>query len=288
MTRLASPIPHIHTSSTITSIVPDTIDSSKLTLGIRRHNSTEEEVLGGFSHIIFATQANSAVPILSSYSDSLPASSFKKQQLDSLIQCLGTFQYRKTIVINHTDSSVLPDNSLDWRDLNIVNDISSMAYRERPYVGKPDSTSTTSSDTYLDPTYTMATHKLPKPSWISSQETYYQTTNPIVEIDPQSVVSIARLERAIVTLESKKALQQLMSEEKKWWWPRGKSNIQLGRLQGLGSHDGKELETPGIWICGSYAHSGIPLLEGCVVSALQVAFAGIMKREGVKDLSIPF
>jgi hypothetical protein len=35
----------------------------------------------------------------------------------------------------------------------------------------------------------------------------------------------------------------------------------------------EEAEGPGIWVCGSYAYPGIPLLEGCVVSAKNVVEA---------------
>ena len=127
----------------------------------------------------------------------------------------------------------------------------------------------------------MATHILTRPKgYPADKPQLYQTTNPIIEPKKDSLLSVATLERAIVTMESKKALALLsVSETQRWWQCSYQATTRLGELQGAGSlANGNH---PGIWICGSYAHSGIPLLEGCVVSARNVVEQGILKSEGV-------
>lgn len=52
-----------------------------------------------------------------------------------------------------------------------------------------------------------------------------------------------------------------------------------GRTEGFkGAH---RADGPGVWLCGSYAHPGIPLLEACVNSALNVVENGVFAVEGV-------
>ena len=131
----------------------------------------------------------------------------------------------------------------------------------------------------------MATHVLPKASGV------YQTTNPIISPAKDSILSVARLERAIVTPESKVALGMLWSENQKrggWKWGcAGQDRGVLGVLQGAGALSadsadaGERDKVPGIWLCGSFVHCGIPLLEGCVVSATNVVEQGIWKCEGI-------
>lgn len=63
------------------------------------------------------------------------------------------------------------------------------------------------------------------------------------------------MERAVLTVDSKAALRELVG-----------SDGQLGELQG----------GAGVWMCGSYAWEGIPLLEGCVASAKLVIEKGVV------------
>jgi predicted NAD/FAD-binding protein len=255
--RLARSVPHIHLSSTIVSILADPSDSSKLCI------HTTEGTYSGFSHLIIATQANNGVPLLTSYYSSLPDdTSEHRQTLEELIQCLKSFQYRKTVVVNHTDESFLPPDQRDRRDLNLVQGIKQESDEKQ-------------FDPFTVPmSYTMATHVLSN----MEEGPIYQTTNPIVPPRQDSVLSVAILERAVLTAESKAALR-LLSQREEGKWPFTTYSTSLGRLQGAGRL--QCAAKPGIWICGSYAHSGIPLLEGCVASARNIVEQGILRCEGV-------
>jgi hypothetical protein len=163
--------------------------------------------------------------------------------------------------------------------------------------------------------------RAPHPHTLSSEEGgrgyggVYQTTDPVVAPRAACVLSAARLERAVLTPNAKAALRELSvpadgrddrdgEDSAESWWRRrwrsgwrcaGSAERRLGVLQGgvrgaLGSElalaglrrEGEAREEgPGIWLCGSYAHSGIPLLEGCVVSARAVVEQGILANEGV-------
>jgi microfibrillar-associated protein 1 len=123
----------------------------------------------------------------------------------------------------------------------------------------------------------MATHVLsPPPHYPSHLPAVYQTTNPILAPSEDSILSVARLERAVLTVEAKDALSGLYRPtDRKWWQCVVQSASGLGPLQGAGklSLIAEETKGPGIWFCGSYAYPGIPLLEGCVVSAKNVVEA---------------
>ncbi len=85
----------------------------------------------------------------------------------------------------------------------------------------------------------------------------------------------------MLSLSSKEALHDLYQKEKassRW----RKDKDRLGPLQG-GGRGG-----PGMWICGSYAYPGIPLLEGCVVSARLVVEQGIWRSEGIAVKKAPW
>ena len=264
--RLTTNIKYIHLSSPISAVSADPQDPSFADVHCAVPSTSETKVYTGFNHIIFAAQANSAVPILKNYFSSLPpSSSEQRERIDSLVKCLGTFRYRPTIVINHTDGSLMPDHPADKRDLNLV-------------CLDPNTPPLTENDpNCVGQSYTMATHVLPlspKPA-----RTVYQTTNPIISPEPSSILSIARLERAILTPSSKRSLFLLSkphpTRRTRWW--RECPVLQestLGDLQGRVGGNGV-----GVWVCGSYASAGIPLLEGCVVSAKNVV-KGILKSEG--------
>ena len=353
------------------------------------------QVFEGFDHVILATQANQAGPLLSTYVDSLPISpsdhpapqtdsdsSFMgdeavknpntreddddeeerealrihSEYIQSQLSCLSEFSYCPTIVINHTDSTLLPADSRDWRDLNLV-------VCPSPPSPSPDTPTSEKGTGDEDEekrlvvpfSYTMATYLLPPPAGYShlpipgtlrstsspshiqmrikekqklkSFPRVYQTTNPIVAPRQETIMSVARLERPIIDVKSKRALrglwkerlqddslvtindegEELDEEDKTFGWRWGTSGSDggaLGCLQGAGKvlplppdsedtereKDGVERkviqDVPGIWICGSYAHAGIPLLEGCVVSARNVVEQGIWVCEGVDEREV--
>ncbi|KAG8950513.1 hypothetical protein FRC03_012848 [Tulasnella sp. 419] len=144
----------------------------------------------------------------------------------------------------------------------------------------------------VEPSFTMATHiiSLPPSSPKKPTCTIYQTTNPIIPPEPQKIISIAYMERAVLTVEAKRAIPLLSFEEAPSWLSSWKSVIQRLRQKGhatiqgaarLQLNDKYDLTQPGIWMCGSYSYEGIPLLEGCVVSAKAVVREGVMRSEGI-------
>lgn len=288
VTRLSSNIRHIHLSSPISSIHPDP-HSPHLAM-IHCATAGGIEIHTGFHHIIFATQASRAVPLLASYASSLQGPDAVQQRLavEEQIRCLRTFEYRTTIVINHTDGTLMPDDARDRRDLNLIytdqEETDDTLTNARPMtVGDVPTPALC-----VPPTYTMATHVLPRPKgYPVHSPAVYQTTNAIIPPREDSILSVAKLERAVLTVHAKEALKGLYREEgRRWWQCAGQAESRLGGLQGagrLGSEQG-----PGIWICGSFAYAGIPLLEGCVVSARNVVEQGVWRCEGITSSNPPW
>ena len=263
---------HINTSSTILSIQPDRQDPKCASLTVSSNGEIMERP--GFHHIVFATQAPTAASILTTYPNSLSDTlAHRKEKLLPLIQCLKTFETRTSVVINHTDDTLLPDHDHDIRELNLISAAPGTI---------PATESKTPSLYQVPETYTMATQVLRGPKeYIRGQPHVFQTTNPIVSPRRDSIMSIAKLDRAVVTKESKKALVLLSEKDsKKWWQCPYQAQMRLGSLQGCKPLS--EPAAPGIWVCGAFAHSGIPLLEGCVISARNVVEQGILRTEGVR------
>ncbi|MEL7313029.1 MAG: FAD-dependent oxidoreductase, partial [Pseudomonadota bacterium] len=91
----------------------------------------------------------------------------------------------------------------------------------------------------------MATIWLNSIQSLPESQTIFQTWNPIIEPEPGRVFGMAEFERPVVTETTLRALQDLNSLHE-----------QPGRR---------------IWLCGSYASHGIPLLESAVTSAFSVS-----------------
>ncbi|EKM60339.1 uncharacterized protein PHACADRAFT_246202 [Phanerochaete carnosa HHB-10118-sp] len=278
ITALISP-GNIHTSCSILGLEYNPHTSLGPTVDI---HCAGDRTFHGFSHIICATQANHAIPLLTSYLQSLPTVADPKDPpnmeehrslVQAQIECLSNFKYCRTVVINHTDPSLLPASELDRRDLNLV--LASPAARKTlPRPAPNDWKALT-----VQPDCAMATHVLPRVKGV------YQTTNPIVAPRKDSILSSVCLERALVTRESKRALRALWTDGAKGGWRWGceaQGAGRLGSIQGAGvlAAD-KANKTPGLWLCGSYASCGIPLLEGCVASATNVVEQGIWTCEGM-------
>lgn len=278
--RLTEGLRHIHLSSPIVSLKPDAHNPRCVTISCLYEGKTITEY-SGFHHIILATQASGAAPILSSYLQSLPSGAGdRKEAIERQIRCLKTFQYRPAMVINHTDCSLLPDDEHDVRDLNLISLPPNTNFRTADKLDHPTLS--------VDSSYTMATHVLSAPLGNpEKRRRIFQTTNPIIPPRKEDLLSVATLERAIVTKDSKVALKLLCAEgSKRWWQCSYQGKTRLGELQGPISscEDG----APGIWICGSYAHLGIPLLEGCVISARNVVEQGILRTEGTRWTQEPW
>ncbi|KAF9932596.1 hypothetical protein FBU30_007742 [Linnemannia zychae] len=109
----------------------------------------------------------------------------------------------------------------------------------------------------------MATHIMNNTATsLGSTTKFLQTTNPIFQPKPETVISSAWFERAVVNPESMKAVDELTLQ----------MDEQANRLlaeQQSGNHEETSVSDR-VWFVGSYAYPGIPLLEGCVVSAVQV------------------
>ncbi|KAI9460182.1 splicing factor, Prp19-binding domain-containing protein [Lactarius psammicola] len=268
--RLSSQIPasQIHVGAPTTGLLPDPHESGCVVIAC----GTGEDLTlhAGFDHVVLATQANHAAPLVAAYARALedqrvvgPAACASR-----LSACLSQFEYRKTVVVNHTDDRLLPANHSDRRDLNFVMLSSSLAGVD----GKPAAAEAEASGLLLPPTYTMTTHMLPRPASRAPGVAILQTTNPIIAPRPGSVLSVARLERALLTHASKVAVRSLCAEKD--------DEVNVGALQGAARREHGS-SAAGLWVVGSYAHGGIPLLEGCVASAREIAERGILRCEGV-------
>ncbi|GAW05010.1 nad fad-binding protein [Lentinula edodes] len=119
VSKLIAGVQHVHLSSPISSIQMDPDDPA--TSSIHVSTGSRVQIHTGFHHIIFATQAVRAVPLLESFVSSLPPhAKAKRRAVEEQIACLRQFTYCSTLVINHTDSSLMPDNIEDKRDLNLI------------------------------------------------------------------------------------------------------------------------------------------------------------------------
>ncbi len=273
--RLSSQIPasQIHVGAPATALLPDPHVSGRVVIAC---DSGEDMALhAGFDHVVLATQANHAAPLVAAYARAL-----EEQQAvgaaacaSRLSACLSQFEYRKTVVVNHTDDHLLPANHNDRRDLNFVMLSSSLAGVD----GKPAAAE--ASGLLLPPTYTMATHTLPRPAGRASGMAILQTTNPIIAPRPGSVLSVARLERALLTHASKAAVRSLSAEKD--------DGVNVGALQGAARRE-HDSSAAGLWVVGSYAYSGIPLLEGCVASAREIVERGVLRCEGASVYDSPW
>ncbi|ORY88053.1 hypothetical protein BCR35DRAFT_324390, partial [Leucosporidium creatinivorum] len=229
--RLAAPIPlsSIHLSSTITSIARTTSPTGASQLILTLIDGTSP---APFDHLIFATQANQASSLLSF----LPPSSAR----DTLINALNTFSYIPTLVVNHTDESILPPNPQDRRDLNL----SSFSPPSSPLEAKLDNEDRGTENT-MPMSSIQATHIIsrthprlaPKPSRGEGKKQppllLLQTTNPLLPISPSHILSSTWYERAYPTITSHSVLPGFL----------------LG-AEGGGGGGMQNLEK-GIWFCGS-------------------------------------
>ncbi|KAI3478965.1 hypothetical protein L1887_59046 [Cichorium endivia] len=237
---------------------------------------------GPYDHIIFATQANQTARFLEAYAASLDDEA-ERGRVGSVVEALRTVRYERSVVVNHTDRTLLPVNRRDWRDLNLVSPAASCetGLRRRGSAGSDwtDSSSDSSDTEAGQEGHTMATHVLRVPSYAP---VVMQTTNPHPSLEPsqESVLSRAAFERAVLDVRAHVARQTLFTRSNRHS-PNadavdtaGGTQLQLGPLQPVRA----ATDHAQVWVAGSWA-SGIPLLEGCVVSATLVA-KSIVRAEG--------
>lgn len=263
---MSAPLRHVHLETQIITIQPNTTSEYRFELIDEDGHSYDVD------HIIFATQGNQAIILLKEYSDILKQRETQQsyqewkstsepilEQLELQMEMLQKFEYDTALVINHTDTRLLPTDTCNWKALNLA------IVDKTVDPGDSDLIVPYPHDT------TMATHILNMTHTAMSKiegnggALYMQTTNPCVSVDPKKILSVAWFERATVTLDSKKALQQLFTMTKDSEIP------ELGPCQGKN----------GIWFVGSYCWKGIPLLEGCVASAEHVVTKGIANAENI-------
>ncbi|KAF9159228.1 hypothetical protein DFQ26_006772 [Actinomortierella ambigua] len=191
-------------------------------------------------------------------------------------------------------SSSSPSACSKSSSTGVQSSLTSMRYRggsqEAPTTTVAENNSSSSSDRALDeqtrgkrairlPISTasqthnsaMATHIMNNTAPALGQTTkFLQTTNPIFPPRPETVISSAWFERAVVNPRSFKAvdeLDQLMEDQAVRLAAAAAVAATAGVNDTLNHHPVKRASDR-VWFVGSYAYTGIPLLEGCVVSAL--------------------
>ncbi|GAA5843204.1 hypothetical protein JCM3766R1_006619 [Sporobolomyces carnicolor] len=271
---LSSQIQEITHNDRDTDLRPYTI---KYRIGAEEGDREVEAKELDVDYIVFATQANQAAFLLDTLASSARAAS---PDLAQTIAALNSFRYVQALVVNHTDHSFLPPNPLDRRDLNLAA-FSSHAHDNPDEAAADDGVWTT----HLPPSSVETTHIVSSASASSASSRLpavdiLQTTNPLRPVRPSRVLSSSWFSRAFVTAESKQVLPRFLLQQ------RSSHNKDVeGGLQGLmlGSNeeaDGRS-RRGGIYFTGSWCERGIPLLEGCVTSAENVA-KNLLEREGVK------
>ncbi|KAI8141588.1 hypothetical protein BJV82DRAFT_670499 [Fennellomyces sp. T-0311] len=259
--RLSSPLANIHLQTCIVSIKPS---SSEYNLELTDASGQVHH----FHHVIFATQGNQALSILRQCQYQLSSDHQKlARDIEMATDILRLFRYDKAIVVNHTDTRLLPSDQKNWRSLNLASLDTSVQLSDKNDVTIPYPHDTTMTTHILTMTHDNQVLK-------DGEDIFMQTTNPCVSPQPDKILSKAWFERATVTLTSRKAIFDGLFTP---YDPRNTTALHLGRCQG----------NSGIWFVGSYCWPGIPLLEGCVASAEMVVAEGIAATEGIK-LDIPW
>ncbi|KAI8999407.1 hypothetical protein BC832DRAFT_208013 [Gaertneriomyces semiglobifer] len=208
-----------------------------------------------YHHVVFASQANQASAILK-YSKGFREDYYAQLQT----QALDRFTYEKSVVVCHTDETLMPHDQNRWRCLNfwrysgknMDDDDAAVSDNDKTDIPTEYNPKTTAACTHwFNASHPLLSHdrstnKTPQPN-------YFQTTNPHRAPLSSKTISTHKFERAVVTSSSLLGLEQ------------------LDTLQGLRNR----------WFVGSYAWEGIPLLEGCVASAVEVV-KSICEEEGLQ------
>ncbi|BGP55146.1 hypothetical protein JCM8202v2_002743 [Rhodotorula sphaerocarpa] len=272
-------------------------------------------------HVVFATQANQAAYLLETLAVPGDGGSASRD-LDETLAALRAFEYVRTLVVTHRDESVLPRDRRDRRDLNLAVFQSALEGRERArgrsrrggapgdgLVEKEEEEEEEEWDEsldYLPPSSVQTTHILSSETAASSVPTtnsssiddtpaLFQTTNPLVRIDPDLTLASTWFSRAFVTAKSQAVLDRFLLPPSTTAGPltpdRSLQGQALGHACGPSTREKPSAAAPprtaalgpgtagGIWFAGSYAETGIPLLEGCVSSA-ERAVRGIVQGAG--------
>ncbi|KAF7297845.1 hypothetical protein MKEN_01408400 [Mycena kentingensis (nom. inval.)] len=103
--RLTTDVKNIHLSSQIVGVYVD--PANPQLASIECVSGDCSTTYHGFHHIIFATQATRVGPMLSTYAASLGADPIARHTIMAQITTLEAFHYVRSVVINHTDASVV-------------------------------------------------------------------------------------------------------------------------------------------------------------------------------------
>lgn len=161
-----------------------------------------------YDHVILATPADRAAGLIAGD--------------DGLRDVLAQVPHESSRVVVHRDVRLAPRHRASWRPVNFL-----------------------VADEHPAPMATIWLNEV-QPG-LAGEPPLFQTWNPVVEPEPGSVITEARVSRPVVTL----ATRDLPA-----------------RLEVLQSEGGRR-----IWPVGSYAGEGIPLLEAAAVSAIRTAQA---------------
>ncbi len=176
-----------------------------------------------FDHVIVCTQANQAHDLLA-------------ESLTEDRDILSMFHYESVPVVVHTDSSLMPSQVKQWGTFNMVSQAG-----DEPAAMCSVWMNQFHSDWQLT-------------------SPVFQTINPILEPNPESVIQRVVLQRPIVNAHTQIA-----------WGRLAEARLQQNRR---------------LWFCGSYAATGVPLLETGVASAIEVLSAlGVESPLGLADVS---
>lgn len=105
-------------------------------------------------------------------------------------------------MVTHRDTSVLPANKHDIRDINLLSPLPPSSIpssdEKSPTAGNGIAHGAScfpSMPATSEEAYTSGTHLIRPPAHFATRAPVLQTTNPISEIDPAHVLARARLER---------------------------------------------------------------------------------------------
>lgn len=266
VTALAAPLPatQTHTNTAITSLAPTVTPTGRPRTIIRSTTNGVANVKREVDHVILATQANQARVLL----ETVGMVGGMSEAARARGEALGVFGYARSLVVTHSDESLLPPDARDRRDLNFASyarDPAAATATSRP-PPSPSSAFNGSSDSAHQPaTWIQATHIISS----DPRSLILQTTNPLTAPDPALTHRTSWFERATVSPASRAALPGFLLPDSVDSDPECGDNARGGRWQGIGN----------VWLVGSWAADGCPLLEGCVVSA-ERAVGAIARREG--------
>lgn len=206
----------VHVNVSINDVCAEGDSNERVCLHVADHG-TGRAFSKTYHHVVFSMQTSQSVRLLQRYLDHLKTrfdASAAVQHVDNVINHLKQLRYDKSEVICHTDTSILPPNPLNWRDLNFV------------------------SAHPCDVSRTMATHII----WRQPGMAIMQTTNPLPWLMPNSSqrISESTFERFVLTLRGRDARRAFFDIN---------ARPCLGRLQGCIAP-----QAANIWVNGSWSY----------------------------------